>query len=59
MFEHTEGVTPWVCTYWKEGVPYGITLWASSSEQVLEDWCDALGGLTIEGVLLEEQDWGV
>lgn len=45
---------PWVCTYWKDGRPYGITLWADDPLQILEDWCDRLDNLEVEGRLIDE-----
>ena len=51
-----DDVVPWVCSYRKDGKLYGITLWASDPLQILEDWCDRLDELTIEGVLIDEQD---
>ena len=51
-----DDVVQWVCSYKKDGKLYGITLWASDPGQILEDWCDRLDELTIEGVLIDEQD---
>lgn len=45
------GLTPFVCSYTRDGKRYGITLYGESAEQVLNANCDALDGLTVDGVL--------
>jgi hypothetical protein len=43
---------PWVCTYsGAKDTFFGITLWATSEEQILEDYSFALKNLRIEGIL--------
>lgn len=46
------GLKPWLCEYMKDGKPYGITLYAASPEQILEDHCDVLQGLKVVGELV-------
>ena len=46
---HIGGMKPWACSYDKGGVRYGITLYGTSPDQVLEDNCDTLPGLTVDG----------
>lgn len=45
------GMKPWACTYIKDGEKFGITLYGTDAEQVLEDNCDRLDGLSVEGEL--------
>jgi len=56
MIKPIGNLTPWACMYWKEGKPYGITLWGDDPMQLLEDWCDRLENLSIEGVLIDDED---
>ena len=46
---HIGGMKPWACSYDKGGVRHGITLYGTSPDQVLEDNCDSLYGLTVDG----------
>ncbi|QGH74947.1 hypothetical protein MAL1_00201 [Bacteriophage DSS3_MAL1] len=46
------GMIPWACTYFKDGKPFGITLYGSDEDQVLQDNCAELPGLRIDGRLL-------
>ena len=48
------GMSMWLCSYDGAGGRWSIVLPAASSEQVLEDWCDTLPGLTVDGVLMAE-----
>jgi len=50
------GMKPFVCTYTKDGVPYGITLWGTDEAQVLNDNCAELDNLRIDGILISEAD---
>ena len=45
------GLTPWLCSYDKDGHRCGITLYGDSAEQVLNNNCAELPGLTVDGVL--------
>lgn len=46
------GLKPWACTYdGQDGARYGITLYGSDPNQVLEDNCESLPGLTVDGEL--------
>jgi len=47
---------PWVCSYRKDDKKFGIILWADDPDQILEDWCDRLQDLEIEGYLIGEED---
>lgn len=48
-------MTPWACSYdGADGHRYCITLHGSDPEQVMNDNCDTLPGLTIDGVLHQE-----
>ena len=47
------GMTPWVCSYiGADGHTYGITLYGTDPDQILEDNCDLLEGLDVEGQLV-------
>lgn len=46
------GMETWVCSYSQGGVRFGITLYGTDPEQILEDNCDALPDLVIEGRLI-------
>lgn len=50
------GMNPFVCSYTKEGVWFGITLYGTSEDQVLEDNCAELDNLRIDGILIAEAD---
>lgn len=45
---------PWACSYTKGGRRYAITLYGTDAEQVLNDHCADLPGLTIDGELVAE-----
>lgn len=47
------GMSPWACSYTLEGLTYGLTLYATSPEQLERDWAE-LGetGLYVEGKLI-------
>lgn len=47
----------WVCTYYKDGRPYGITLYGTNPSQVVNDNKHLLPGLRIEGVLVKGIPW--
>lgn len=54
------GMTPWTCSFiGMDGLTYGITLYATDPRQLLEDNCELLPGLTVEGQLMgtAEADW--
>ncbi|WP_146194482.1 hypothetical protein [Thioclava sp. NG1] len=45
------GLSPFVCTYYRDGRPFGITLYGDTEESVIENNCDVLDGLRVDGVL--------
>lgn len=51
-------LVPWCCTYYVDGVPYGITLYAVPSgpdnwaDQIENDW-----GIKVEGRKIGETQW--
>lgn len=49
------GMTPFACSYKKDGKPFAITLYGTSEEQILEDNCSELQDLKIDGVLIERE----
>lgn len=46
------GMTPWVCSYDGPNGRYGITLYGTDPQQVLNDNCDVLPGLKVDGELI-------
>ena len=46
------GMTPWACSFEKDGRRYAITLYGTSQQQVLNDNCDQLAGLRVDGELV-------
>lgn len=54
--EPLAGMTPYACSYTKDGVWYAITLYGTSEEQILEDNCDLLDNLRIDGILVAVAD---
>lgn len=48
------GLTPFICTYYQNGIPLGITLHGSDEKQVVADNISQLPGLKVEGVGLYE-----
>jgi hypothetical protein len=55
-FYSIANMEPWVCSYRKDDKKFSIILWASDPDQILEDWCDRLQDLEIEGRLTGEVD---
>ncbi|MDP5216733.1 hypothetical protein Q5Y75_05840 [Ruegeria sp. 2205SS24-7] len=59
------GMKPWTCSHWKDGKKFAITLYGTSAEQVLEDNCDALDRLSVDGELAatiplnDDEAWAV
>ena len=53
---HIAGMTPFTCSYTKDGLWFGITLYGTSEKQVLEDNCGELENLRIDGVSICEAD---
>lgn len=48
---------PWVCSYdGRDGLRYGIRMYATDPEQILTDWRYTLDNLTIDGLLHEVID---
>lgn len=45
------GMTPWTCSYDGPDGRYSITLHGADPQQVLEDNCDLLPGLVVDGEL--------
>jgi hypothetical protein len=49
------GMTPWVCSYdGPDGQRYGITLYGTDAQQVLNDNCGELPGFQVDGELVQE-----
>lgn len=47
------GMIPWVCSYkGTDGLTYGLTLHGTDPDQIIEDNCDQLPSLTVEGQLI-------
>jgi len=46
------GLIPFVCTYYVNNKPYGITIYAESREDI-----EKLVEVKVEGVLHEVQEW--
>ena len=51
------GMTPWACSYDKDGRRHAITLYGTDPDQVLNDNCDTLPGLTVDGELIATGEW--
>ena len=53
------GMTPFECSYTKDGKPHGITLYGVDAKQVVEDNCDRLANLKVQGELHASvpEDW--
>lgn len=45
------GMYPYACSYTKDGDRYGITLFGCDPESVVENNCDVLENLKVDGVL--------
>lgn len=52
------GMAAWCCSYEQDGITYGITLYATDPEQLIEDNCDALPGFEVHGRLVASYDFG-
>lgn len=50
------GLTPFACSYLKDGKEFAITLYGESEQSVLDNNCDALEGLRVDGVLIGTMD---
>ena len=50
--QHIHGLKPWACSYDGPDGRYAITLYSSDPQRLLEDNCDALPGLAVDGELL-------
>ena len=48
------GMTPFMCSYAKEGRRFSITLYGTDAEQVLEDNCAELENLSVDGIVICE-----
>lgn len=47
-------MTPWTCTIWRDGVPYGITLHGADPDQIEADH----PGVRVEGRQIREIEAG-
>lgn len=52
------GLTPFACTYYRDGRTFGITLYGETEESVIENNCSELDGLRVDGVLIGTMDAG-
>ena len=52
------GMVPWACSYRIDGILYGITLYGTDPVQIIEDNCDLLPDLTVEGQIVATSDAG-
>lgn len=46
------GMIPWLCSYDNDGSRFSITLYGTDPQQVLENNCSSLSGLTVDGQLM-------
>ena len=49
---------PFVCSYLAgDGNRYGLTMWATSPEQLELEWVDKIIGFRVDGILIEEEPY--
>lgn len=46
------GMVPWMCSYTKDGARFAITLYGTNPRQVLEDNCEQLQNLCVDGQVM-------